>query len=109
MAGLTLESVHLAAIAVVLVALLSLEFASRPASAIPLLLLVEMDAAASFEPVVTVLVRAVGFCEPRLLRRPGGSAVHRGSGAAARVLVGCRCCHLGRPASASLSEIWSHY
>jgi hypothetical protein len=42
MAALTLESVLLAAIVLVLVALLSVGFASRPASAVPLLLLVEM-------------------------------------------------------------------
>jgi hypothetical protein len=41
-AGLTLESALLAAIALVLIGLLSVSFASRPASAIPLLLLVEM-------------------------------------------------------------------
>ncbi|MGA3354463.1 MAG: hypothetical protein ABSD85_14965 [Acidimicrobiales bacterium] len=42
MAGLTLESALLAAIALALVTLLSVVFASRPASAIPLVLLVEM-------------------------------------------------------------------
>lgn len=47
MAGLTLESALLAGIALVLIGLLSVSFASRPASAIPLLLLVEMGAAAS--------------------------------------------------------------
>ena len=47
MAGLTLESTLLAAIALVLVALLSVGFASRPATAVPLLLLVEMAASSS--------------------------------------------------------------
>ena len=54
MAGLTLESVLLAGIALVLIGLLSVSFASRPASAIPLLLLVEMGAAASITPGVMV-------------------------------------------------------
>ena len=42
MAGLTLESALLAAIALMLIGLLSVSLASRPASAIPLVLLVEM-------------------------------------------------------------------
>ena len=44
MTGLTLETALLAAIAPILVALLTVGFASRPASAIPLLLLVQMTA-----------------------------------------------------------------
>jgi hypothetical protein len=54
MAGLTLESVLLAGIVLILVALLSVGFASRPASAVPLLLLVEMGDAASIAPSVMV-------------------------------------------------------
>jgi hypothetical protein len=53
-AGLTLESALLAAIALVLIGLLSVSFASRPASAIPLLLLVEMTTATSISQVVMV-------------------------------------------------------
>jgi hypothetical protein len=47
MAGLTLESALFAAIALVLIALLSVGFASRPAGAVPLLLLIEMANASS--------------------------------------------------------------
>ena len=90
MAGLTLESALLAAIALVLVALLSVGFASRPTSAVPLLLSVEMAASSSIESGATVSLRAVGFCEPHLLRRPARPAFHRGNGAAARLSVGCR-------------------
>ena len=54
MASLTLESALLAAIMAVLIALLSVSFASRPASAIPLLLLVEMGVASSITPGVMV-------------------------------------------------------
>jgi hypothetical protein len=89
MAGLTLESALFAAIALVLIALLSVGFASRPAGAVPLLLPVEM-AASSIESGATVSLRAVGFCEPHLLRRPANPALHRGNGAAARLSVGCR-------------------
>ena len=49
MAGLTLESALLAAIALVLIALLSVGFASRPAGAVPLLLLIEMANASSIK------------------------------------------------------------
>src|ERR1700730_9638975 len=47
MAGLPLESSLVAAIVLVLIALLSVGFASRPASAIPLVLAIEMAAASS--------------------------------------------------------------
>ena len=54
MAGLTLESALLAAIALALVTLLSVGFASRPASAIPLVLLVEMASTSSIPQAVMV-------------------------------------------------------
>ena len=54
MASLTLESALLAAIVVVLIVLLSVGFANRPASAIPLLLLVEVGVASSITPAVMV-------------------------------------------------------
>jgi hypothetical protein len=54
MAGLTLESALLAAIVLVLIGLLSVSFASRPASAIPLLLLVEMASTSSIPQEVMV-------------------------------------------------------
>jgi O-antigen ligase len=53
-AGLTLESALLAAIVLVLIGLLSVSFASRPASAIPLLLLVEMASVSSIPQAVMV-------------------------------------------------------
>ena len=54
MAGLTFESALLAAIMLVLIGLLSVSFASRPASAIPLLLLVEMASISSIPQEVMV-------------------------------------------------------
>ncbi len=54
MAGLTFESALLAAIMLVLIGLLSVSFASRPASAIPLLLLVEMVGISSIPQEVMV-------------------------------------------------------
>jgi hypothetical protein len=54
MAGLTLESALLAAIVFVLIGLLSVSFASRPASAIPLVLLVELASVSSIPQGVMV-------------------------------------------------------
>ena len=54
MRGLTLESAFLAAISLVIIVLLSLGFARRPANAVPLLLLVEMGNASSITPGVMV-------------------------------------------------------
>jgi hypothetical protein len=54
MGGLTLESALLAAIMLVLIGLLSVSFASRPASAIPLVLLVEMASVSSIPQAVIV-------------------------------------------------------
>jgi hypothetical protein len=88
MAGLTLESALFSPI--VLIALLSVGFASQPASAIALLVLVQLAAASFIELGATISLRAVGFCEPRLLRRPGGSAVLGANGAAVRLFIGCR-------------------
>jgi hypothetical protein len=63
MAGLTLESALLAAILVVVIALLSVGLATRPAVAIPLLLLVEMAVSASLEPAIYVTGVRVGLAE----------------------------------------------
>ena len=54
MAGLTLDSALVACIVLVVVALLSVGFASRPAGAIPLLLLVEMPNSRFVTPGVMV-------------------------------------------------------
>jgi hypothetical protein len=54
MTGLTFESALLAAIVLMLIGLLSVSFASRPASAIPLLLLVEMASISSIPQEVMV-------------------------------------------------------
>ncbi|MHB1510720.1 MAG: hypothetical protein ACYCST_15555 [Acidimicrobiales bacterium] len=54
MTVLTLESALVAAIVLVVVALLSVAFASRPASAIPFVLLVELGIASSVTPAIMV-------------------------------------------------------
>ena len=63
MAGLTFESALIAAILPILLASLSVAVATRPAIAIPLLLLVVMIASASLEPVSVVAGIHVGATE----------------------------------------------
>jgi hypothetical protein len=63
MAGLTFESALIAAILTILLASLSVAVATRPAIAIPLLLLVVMIASASLEPVSVVAGIHVGATE----------------------------------------------
>ena len=60
MAGLTLESMLLAATLLVLIALLSVGLSIRPAAAIPLLLLVELAVSASVAPVIAAAGIRVG-------------------------------------------------
>jgi len=98
MAGSMLESALLTVIMLVLVAPLSVGFASRLASAALLLLLVETAAAASIELGATVPLRAIGFCQPYRLRRRGGTAVHRGNGASLHLFLDYRPPHRRRPA-----------
>jgi hypothetical protein len=63
MAGLTFESALIAATLIVLVGLLSVGLATRPAAAIPLLLLVEMAVSASLAPGTGVAEFRVGPTE----------------------------------------------
>ena len=60
MAGLTFESALIAATLIVLVGLLSVGLATRPAAAIPLVLLVEMAVSASLAPGTGVAEFHVG-------------------------------------------------